>query len=277
VSAITDIEEAFAAHWSLFGKWPKGELHEEDGVLWFETPIAHLPYNGVIRTRIDGASGSVIARLISRFRSRGVQFFWFAHPSAHPADLGERLTGAGVPVVETATGMSLELDGWEAPATPPGGVTYREVLDERDLLSYHRLTAAYWELPESDSAAVEELQRALAPGRVPGHRYLALVDGSAVGKGYVSLAGPPGVAALFARACCRLRAAAASPVASPFSSCNGRKTRVAGESSFTPPRWRRASTAASASSSTAGYRSTRRPRSGRTSDDGSRSTSRTLR
>lgn len=197
MSAITDIEEAFAAHWSLFGKWPKGELHEEDGVLWFETPIAHLPYNGVIRTRIGGAGDSVIAHLISRFRSRDVQFFWLVHPSSRPADLGERLTAAGVPVVETATGMSLELDRWEAP-TPPEGVTYREVLDERDLLSYHRLTAAYWELADSDSAAVEELQRALAPGRVPGHRYLALVDGSVVGKGYVSLAGPPGVAALFA-------------------------------------------------------------------------------
>jgi ribosomal protein S18 acetylase RimI-like enzyme len=167
-------------------------------VLWFETPIAHLPYNGVIRTRIDIAADAVIARISSHFRSRGVQFFWLVHPSARPVDLGERLTGAGVPVVETATGMSLELDGWEAPAPPPGGVTYREVLDERDLLSYHRLTAAYWELPDSDSTAVEELQRALAPGRVPGHRYLALVDGSAVGKGYVSLAGPPGVAALFA-------------------------------------------------------------------------------
>ena len=52
MSVIADIEEAFAAHWSLFGRWPKGELHDERGVLWFETPIAHLPYNGVLRTRM---------------------------------------------------------------------------------------------------------------------------------------------------------------------------------------------------------------------------------
>jgi ribosomal protein S18 acetylase RimI-like enzyme len=197
VSAITDIEEAFAAHWSLFGRWPKGQLHDEQGVLWFETPIAHLPYNGVIRTNIEDDADAPIADTIARFQRRGVHFFWLAHPSAQPPDLSDRLTAAGVPVVETATGMSLELDGWEAPA-PPEGVTYREVLDEDDLLAYHRLTAAYWELPDADAAAVEELQRALGPGLVPGHRYLALVDGSPVGKGYVSLAGPPGVGALFA-------------------------------------------------------------------------------
>ena len=196
MSAITDIEDAFAAQWSVFGRWPKGELRDKRGILWFETPIAHLPYNGVIRTRIDGEADAAIDDVIRGFRERGVEFFWLVHPSAQPADLGERLEAAGVPAVETATGMSLELESWK-PAPLPPAVTYREVLDEDDLLAYHRLTVLYWELPEADAAAVEELQRALAPGRTPGHRYLALVDEVAMGKGYLSLAGPPGVASLY--------------------------------------------------------------------------------
>jgi ribosomal protein S18 acetylase RimI-like enzyme len=196
MSAITNIEDAFAAHWSVFGRWPKGELHDERGLLWFETPIAHLPYNGVIRTRIEGDTDTAIGELLQRFRLRGVEFFWLVHPSARPADLGDRLAASGVNPVETAIGMSLELDGWEPTPTPPA-VAYREVLDEDELLAYHRLTVSYWELGQADAAAVEELQRALEPGRTPGHRYLAFVDGVPVGKGYVSLAGPPGVASLY--------------------------------------------------------------------------------
>ena len=60
MSAITDIEDAFAAQWSVFGRWPKGGLRDERGILWFETPIRHLPYNGVIRTRIDGDAGTAV-------------------------------------------------------------------------------------------------------------------------------------------------------------------------------------------------------------------------
>jgi len=53
MDVVTEIEEAFVAHWSVFGHWAQGELHEEDGILRFETPIRHLPYNGVIRTRSE--------------------------------------------------------------------------------------------------------------------------------------------------------------------------------------------------------------------------------
>ena len=117
MGVVADIEDAFAAHWSLFGTWPKGELHDEDGVLWFETPIAHLPYNGVIRTRIEGDADDAVRKLVARLRGRGVQFFWLVHPSARPADLGERLTAAGVPAVETARGIG---KGYVSFAGPPG-------------------------------------------------------------------------------------------------------------------------------------------------------------
>src|SRR5207244_1733579 len=82
--------------------------------------------------------------VVERFRARGVEFFWLVHPSAQPADLGERLEAAGVPVVETATGMALELAGWQRPALPPR-VTYGAVLDDADLLASHGLTAVLLE------------------------------------------------------------------------------------------------------------------------------------
>ena len=70
--------------------------------MWFETPIKHLPYNAVIRTRIDGDADAVVAAVVDRFRARGVQFFWLVHPSARPRDLSERLAAQGLESVEKA-------------------------------------------------------------------------------------------------------------------------------------------------------------------------------
>jgi ribosomal protein S18 acetylase RimI-like enzyme len=197
VDVVTEIEETFVAHWSIFGRWTHGELHDENGVLWFETPIKHLPYNAVIRTRIDGDADAVVAAVLERFTARGVQFFWLVHPSAWPRDLSDRLAAHGLQSVENATGMSLELAGWKG-ADLPSGVVYREVLTDADLHEFHKLTTVYWEIPEDEAPLVARFQREWGPGRAPGHRYLALVDDVPVAKGYLSLAGPPGVAAIYA-------------------------------------------------------------------------------
>ncbi len=194
---MTEIEEAFVAHWSIFGRWTDGELHDENGVLWFETPIKHLPYNAVIRTRIERDADAVVAAVVERFTARGVQFFWLVHPSARPHDLSDRLAARGLQSVENATGMSLELADWKAADLPPG-VAYREVLGDADLEEFHKLTTVYWEIPDDEAPLVARFQREWGPGRAPGHRYLALVDGVPVAKGYLSLAGPPGVAAIYA-------------------------------------------------------------------------------
>ncbi len=197
VDVVTEIEEAFVAHWSIFGRWTHGELHDENGVLWFETPIKHLPYNAIIRTCIESNADAVIAAVVDRFNARGVQFFWLVHPSARPLDLSERLVAHGLQSVENATGMSLELAEWEHGALPPG-VEYREVIDDGDLGDFHRLTTVYWEIPPDEAPLVAQFQREWRPRRAPGHRYLALIDGVAVAKGYLSVAGPPGVAAIYA-------------------------------------------------------------------------------
>lgn len=194
---MTEIEQAFVAHWSIFGRWTHGELRDEGGVLWFETPIKHLPYNAVIRTRIDGDADAVVAAVVDRFTARGVQFFWLVHPSARPHDLSDRLASRGLQSVENATGMSLELADWKEADLPPG-VEYREVLDDADLDEFHKLTTVYWEIPEDEALLVARFQREWGPGRAPGHRYLAFIDRVPVGKGYLSLAGPPGVAAIYA-------------------------------------------------------------------------------
>ena len=198
MTAVDDIEDALVAQWSHFGRWPKGELHDERGVLWFETPIKHLPYNGILRTHTgDGnAADSAIAAVVERLRRRDAQFFWAVHPTATPIDLGERLAGHGLRPVERMNCMSLELDRWQAPALPDG-VVFEEVLDDAAMEAYTELTMGYWEIPDEDRPLVAEVHNYWGPGRAPGHRYLARIDGEAVGKAYLSLSGPAGVGSIY--------------------------------------------------------------------------------
>jgi ribosomal protein S18 acetylase RimI-like enzyme len=196
VDLVADIEDAFVAQWSHFGRWPKGELHERDGVVWIETPIRRLPYNAVVRTHLtpDGADAT-LDRLLDRYRQRGVEFMWLVHPSATPTDLGERLAVRGLDLVEQATGMSLELSEWEG-AAPAGRI--EEVRDQAGLDTYADLIMHYWEIPPREQALVREINNFWSGGRTRGHRYLAFSDdGAPVGKGYLSLEGPEGVAAIF--------------------------------------------------------------------------------
>lgn len=197
MSVIAEIEDALFAQWSHFGRWPKGELHDEDGLLWFETPIRHLPYNAVIRTRLDeGSAGATISKVMERFRARDVQYCWVVHPSATPADLGTRLAAHGLAPVERMTCMSLELARW-APAPVSPDVAFEEVLSDDALQTYSELTARYWEIQDDERDLVAEFHRHWGPGRAPGHRYLAVAQGQTLGKAYLSLAGPPGVASIY--------------------------------------------------------------------------------
>ncbi len=192
-----DVEEALVAHWSHLGRWPRGDLVEEGGTLRYETPVPHLPYNGVLRTRLDGDDPDrVIADLVDSFSRRGVQFLWWEHPSSDPADLVRHLAPHGLNPVEQVTGMSIELDGWSAePAR--SDIRYDEVVDEKAMSSYEDLIVSYWELPKESQMLVADLNRYWGPGRLPAHRYLAHDNGEPVGKALLSLAGSPGVAAIY--------------------------------------------------------------------------------
>lgn len=198
MGAVADIEDALVAQWSHFGRWPRGELHDESGLLWFETPIKHLPYNGILRTRLEGGAtaDAAISSIVERFRSRDAEFFWVVHPSATPSDLDERLAAHGLRSVERMNCMSLELERWEPPPLPDS-VDFVEVVDDAGMEAYTALTMEYWEIPDDEREHVAEIHRYWGPGRAPGHRYLAVRNGESIAKAYLSLAGPPGVGSIY--------------------------------------------------------------------------------
>lgn len=184
---VATIEAAFERHWRHFGEYPGASLHHEDGVLWFESPIRHLPYNWVIGTRVDSGADPdpIIGRVAARFRAREVPFMWVQRPSDRPIDLDRRLPRLGLDLVETATGMDLDLDGWQ-PEPLSTGLDIRQVdaegADEQGLRDYEEMIRTYWSVPEDERHMIEALNRTFMGGRKPGFRLVAYLDGQPVGK-----------------------------------------------------------------------------------------------
>ena len=158
--------------------------------------MRHLPYNAVVRTHLEPQTAdAALDFVLSRYRERGVDFMWIDHPSATPDDLGLRLVSRGLEAVEVATGMSLELADCQATAPTP---LVREAADDAALEAYGDLLMRYWEIPEDEQGLVTELHQYWSPSRLTGHRYVAFTpEGVPIGKGYLSLTGPTGVASIF--------------------------------------------------------------------------------
>jgi len=182
-AAIAAIEDAFVAHWSIFGRWDHGSLHDEDGVQWFETAIPHLPYNMVMRTRIDDPSPEgVIARIAGRFRDREVPYIWAVHHFDRPDGLALLLARQGLDLVETVTGMDMDLETWE----PGVNVTDAEIVradhDETTLREYIELIRTYWSVPDSAQKMLEAFNYTYARDEAPGVRLVARLNDHPIGK-----------------------------------------------------------------------------------------------
>jgi GNAT superfamily N-acetyltransferase len=194
---IREIEAALVGHWSHLGQWAAGALVDMGGVLRYETPIPHLPYNGVLRTAItERDPGEAVNAVVESFQRRGVPFIWWEHPSCMPQDLGSHLDRNGLAAVERVTGMAIDLDNWND-TKPHADVRFVEVLDTQAMEAYEDLIVRYWELPPESQAMVASLNRFWGPGKLPAHRWVAYIDDIPVGKALLSLAAPKGVAAVY--------------------------------------------------------------------------------
>lgn len=196
-SALADIEEAFETHWRRFGLYPGARLFDEDGVLWFASPIAHLPYNAVIRSRIaEDRAEAVAQRIDAGFRARNVPYMWVVRPSDSPASLGTTLSRMGLDMVETATGMDMDLADWK-PGQLPHNATIVEVADDRTMSDYEELIRTYWSVPESEREMIRTLNRHWWGPRNPGARFVAYVDEKPIAKLFLNLSELPWRASVF--------------------------------------------------------------------------------
>jgi ribosomal protein S18 acetylase RimI-like enzyme len=196
---VAALEQAFETHWRHFGLYPGARLRDEDGVLWFESPIRHLPYNWVIRTRIPAHrdADAVLERVAETFRVRNVPFMWVHRPSDEPLDLGQRLPALGLSHGETATGMDLDLADYEPRPNRSGAQVVESADDEARLQDYEELIRTYWSVPDSDRRYIQTLNRHWTGDRSPGVRLVAYLDGVPVGKLFMNTQEVPAHVAIY--------------------------------------------------------------------------------
>lgn len=181
---ISEIEQNLWETWSIYGHGPQCALHDGEDVLWFETPIPIIPYNGVLRFRVKERIDEEINRIVERFHDRRVQFTWLVHPSSFPPDLADRLQKRGLKYIEPIHGMARTLANLPDVPLPPKGFEIRKVIDEKDTTAFLQFAAWRWHIPEEYT----ELYSAIAAGfqfGKPGsraHMWQAWHEGQPVAK-----------------------------------------------------------------------------------------------
>ena len=145
---VREIEENLWEMWANFGRGPGCSLHEKDDLLWFETPIPIIPYNGVLRFQLQANVDQRIDSIVEHFVRKEAQFMWVVHPSSGPSDLRDRLQSRGLKDVEPIFGMARTLD--DLPELPPlpDGIEIRKVANERDASAFYQFAAWRWHVPD---------------------------------------------------------------------------------------------------------------------------------
>jgi ribosomal protein S18 acetylase RimI-like enzyme len=145
---IHELEANLWEAWSTFGRGKDCALHDEGDMLWFETPIPIIPYNGILKFQVEKNTDHRIDGLIRHFSDRGSSYFWIVTPSSAPPDLPDRLVRRGLQEIEVIPAMTRLLSDLPAPPPLPDDIEVREVLEEDDTIEWLEFAAWRWNIPD---------------------------------------------------------------------------------------------------------------------------------
>ena len=196
--AIAALERNLWSLWQVFGRGDGGVLVDTPELLRFETPVHHVPYNSVMRFRVDGPDADArIDETLDRYLGRQVPLMWVVHPSALPADIDERLERRGLVEAEIAPGMVADLADVPPPDDAPDGIEIsRFTEDEAD--DFIELVAWRYSLPAEDTPYLRTVFDAHGFGRddCPTRAWVARMDNHIVSKAILHV-DDDGVAGLY--------------------------------------------------------------------------------
>lgn len=181
---VRELEANLWETWSIFGRGTGCALYEKDGLLWFETPIPIVPYNGVLKSQLQADVDQRIDEVVQHFRQKQAQFMWIVHPSSSPPDLRARLSSRGLVDVEPILGMARGLDHLPAPPPLPDGIEIRQVADERDASAFYQFAAWRWHIPDKQKELYAAIAKAFRIGQsgAKARMWQAWRDGQPVAK-----------------------------------------------------------------------------------------------
>lgn len=143
------VEADLVAHVSTLYE-PFGQVHRDERAVWFVSGGTSPHENGVLRATLSRWHlGAEIDRLLEPFRERGLPMIWwvFHPPAARVAALDRVLRRRGATLASDLPGMAMSLDGFRAPAPPPGASVER-VVDAAGLRVWGDIVGRAFDSPE---------------------------------------------------------------------------------------------------------------------------------
>ncbi len=183
-SLIHEVEINFWEAWANFGDGPGCTLHDEEDVLWFETPIPIIPYNMILRSHMKKDVNQRIEDIISYFKRRKVVILWVLHPSSLPLDLPVLLQEYGLQQIEILPCMVRNLEDIPDISSLPIDVEIREVIEESDMDEFQEITTWRWGVPPEYHRQLQAMIRNFNIGKAGSktHMWLALRNGIPISK-----------------------------------------------------------------------------------------------
>jgi ribosomal protein S18 acetylase RimI-like enzyme len=182
---VDEIEKNMWEAWANWGRGPGCALHEDRDVLWFETPLPIIPYNGVLRFSAKNNSEPQLNAIISHFQNRQVPFFWALHPTSQPPDLPQLLVDRGLKDVEPMYGMARSLASLPDLPDLPSNIHIRKVEDELDASALIQFASWRWSIPEEHQSVYTKIvSRGFGFGRAgaKAHMWQAWREGRPIAK-----------------------------------------------------------------------------------------------
>ncbi|MEV5611972.1 GNAT family N-acetyltransferase [Streptomyces sp. NPDC052225] len=170
-------EHACHLHRALAG----ARVVDGDDLLVADSGLPDDTFNIVAAARFEAADADRrIAETVREVRGTGRPFSWWVGPAGEPADLGSRLTAAGLTASERESALWARLDGGlPAPAAPD--LDIRPVTTPAALADYADVLAANWNPP---AATVRRFYADAAPQLLaagsPSHCLVGYVAGRPV-------------------------------------------------------------------------------------------------
>ncbi|MEK6222376.1 MAG: GNAT family N-acetyltransferase [Chloroflexota bacterium] len=143
--------------WSNFGKGKNSELHTDENVIWFRTPLSTIPYNGVLKFQMKENIENQIDDIINKCSEGGRQFIWLVTPSSEPKDLAKRLEDRGLIEIDVLPGMARELTNLPEVPEIPIGIEIQEIVGEHGKDEFIEFATWRWSVGDENIEIYREI------------------------------------------------------------------------------------------------------------------------
>ena len=114
-------------------------LHDEPGLLWFETGVPLYVFNGVLRTQLEGDElSAAVERVLAHFQHRQLPFEWNVGPSSRAQGLDQLLLDRGMIREEDEPGMAADLYTLSEEVADVPNLIIQEVTTDKQLQQWSR-------------------------------------------------------------------------------------------------------------------------------------------